>query len=151
MTPPRVLIIEDGYEYLTAYERFLGEAFSFVRAGDGPEALDVLAAEPFAAAVLDMRFDRAERLLGDLAPLASRYGDPARARRFLEDNQGTFILAALREAGHGLPVLVSYDFGGEPRRFRNLQARYAPVGWLDDAAGPADIRAALDGAVAGQL
>lgn len=149
MTPPRVLIVEDGTEYLTAYERFLGADFSFARAGDGPDALAMLANERFAALVLDMRFDRAERLLGDLAPLAARYGDPARARRFLEDHQGTFILAALREAGHALPVLVSYDFGGEPRRFRNLKARYSPVGWLDDAAGPAEIRAALDAAIAG--
>lgn len=148
---PRVLIIEDGHEYVTAYQRFLGDAFAFVRAGDGREALALLDDAPFDAAVLDMRFDRADHLLGDLAATTARYGDAARARRFLEDNQGTFILAALREAGHDLPVVVSYDFGGEPRRFRNLARRYGPVGWLGDAAGPAEIRRALEAAVSGGL
>ena len=148
---PRVLIIEDGHEYITAYQRFLGDHFAFERAGDGPAALAALAASPFDAAVLDMRFDRADHLLGDLEATAARYGDAGRARRFLEDNQGAFILAALRDGGHGLPVVMSYDFGSEPRRFRNLARRYSPVGWLGDAAGPAEIRRALDAAVAGQL
>lgn len=146
MTLPTVLIVEDGHEYVTAYTRFLGDRFSFVRAGDGPEALDCVATTRFACVVLDMRFDRAERLLGDEAALLARMGSQERARRFLENNQGTYILAALRDAGCDLPVVLSYDFGAEPRRFRNLERRYAPVRYIDDAAGPREILAALQAA-----
>lgn len=141
---PRVLVVEDGHEYILNLERFLALDFAFTRAGDGPEALALLQATPFDAAFLDMRFDRAEALLGDLDELVERFaGDGGRARRFLEDNQGTYILAALRAAGHGLAAVFSYDFDGEPRRFRNLQVRYGPLSYLSDAAGPAEIRAAL--------
>lgn len=144
MNPPAVLVVEDGHEYITNLDRFLGRDFAFTRAGDGAEALALLSSQAFEVAFLDMRFDRAPQLLGDLDELADRFaGDRSRARRFLEDNQGTYILAALRAAGHGLPVLFSYDFAGEPRRLKNLEARYAPVSYLSDAAGPAEIRQAL--------
>jgi len=147
---PRVLVVEDGHEYITNLQRFLGDDFAFTRAGDGEAALDRLAAEPYAAAFLDMRFDRAERLLGDLDELVDRFaGDRARARRFLEDHQGTYILAALRQSGHLLPVLFSYDFDGEPRRFRNLATRWGDLAYLSDTAGPAEIRAALLALVGG--
>lgn len=149
MSLPAVLVVEDGHEYITNLERFLGEHFVFTRAGDGFQALELLARSPadgppFDALFLDMRFDRAERLLGDLDALADRFaGDHSRARRFLEDNQGTYVLAALREAGHQQPALFSYDFDSEPRRFKNLSGRYGPLGYLHDAAGPAAIRDAL--------
>lgn len=149
---PRILVVEDGHEYITNLDRFLARDFAFTRAGDGPEALALLQARPFDVVFLDMRFDRASALLGDLDELADRFaGDRVRARRFLEDNQGTYVLAALRAAGHAQPVLFSYDFGGEPRRLKNLEARYAPVAWLSDAAGPSDIRQTLLRLCAGAL
>ncbi len=141
---PRVLVVEDGYEYITNLERFLSQDFELVRAGDGPEALERLAGERFDVLFLDMRFDRAERLLGEDPELLRRFaGDAVRARRFLEDNQGTYILAALRSQGCRLPALMSYDFDGEPRRFQNLVRLHGPVAYLSDTAGPAEIRAAL--------
>lgn len=144
MTRPAVLVVEDGHEYTTNLERFLGADFDFTRAGDGPEALEQVAERRFDAVFLDMRFDRAPRLLGDLDALVARFaGDADRARRFLEDNQGTYVLAALREAGCGLPVVFSYDFDSEPRRFRNLHKRYAPLRYLTDTAGPREMRAAF--------
>lgn len=147
---PRVLVIEDGFEYITNLRQFLGGALVLDRAGDGPAALSILESSAFDAIFLDMRFDRAPTLLGDLDELCARFaGDTARARRFLEDNQGTYILAALREAGCGLPVVMSYDFDGEPRRFQNLAKRYGPLGYLNDAAGPVEIRAALTAAARG--
>ncbi len=60
--------------------------------------------------------------------------DAVQARRFLEDHQGNYVLAALRSAGHQLPVLLSYDFSSEPRRWSNLSARYGPVDFLIDVA-----------------
>jgi hypothetical protein len=168
MTSPSVLVVEDGHEYTTNLVRFLGDAFAFTRAGDGFAALQALgygapdagrssetASAPevstFGAIFLDMRFDRATRFLGDQAALATRFsGDATRARRFLEDNQGTYVLAAIREAGCTIPVVFSYDFDGEPRRFRNLVKRYGPLRYLNDAAGPSDMRAALDAACAGR-
>ncbi len=141
---PSVLVIEDGHEYITVLERFLSGAFGFTRAGDGPEALSLLDARRFDAIFLDMRFDRAERLLGDLPALAVRFGgDMGRARRFLENNQGTFILSALREAGCGLPVVFSHDFDGAPRRFANLARRHGSLRYVSDAAGPAEIERTL--------
>ncbi len=145
MRRPRILVIEDGSEYVQNLTRFLGEDFDFVRAGDGQDALDQLGTGRFDAIFLDMKFDRAPRLLGDLGALVERFvGDEDRARRFLIDNQGAYVLAALREAGHAEPVLFSYDFDGEPRRYRNLEGRYAPLGYLADTADPAQIRAALN-------
>jgi len=56
---------------------------------------------------------------------------------------GSIVLAALREAGHSLPAVMSYDFDSEPRRFTNLERLYAPLAYLADNAGPAEVRAAL--------
>ena len=39
-----------------------------------------------------------------------------------------------------LPVVFSYDFDSEPRRFRNLHRRYAPLTYLTDTASPAQMR-----------
>ncbi len=136
----RVLVIEDGLEYSETLARFLPDV-DWTRAGSGPAALAVLPGD-FDAIFLDMRFDRTPRgeLLGDVAEIADRFnGDPVQAGRFIEDHQGNFVLAALREAGHRTPVLISYDFDGEPRRWERLAARFAPVDYLPDNASPADI------------
>lgn len=144
----RVLIIEDGLEYSETLGRFLGDRFAFERVGSGPEALERLGQGPTPDAVfLDMRFDRTpeEQLLGDLDALLDRFnGDPAQARRFREDHQGTYVLAALREAGRALPVLLSYDFDGEPRRWERLAARFGPVDYLPDNASPHEVAARLE-------
>ncbi len=140
----RVLVVEDGLEYTKSFVQFIGAPFEFVRAGTGPEALHLLASGSFDLLFLDMRFDRATELLGDLDALVERHnGDSVRARRFLEDNQGAYVLAAIREAGHRQPALMSYDFDGEPRRFENLRARYGPLAYLTDTAGPQETRSAL--------
>ncbi len=138
----RILVVEDGYEYSETLERFLSEGFEWVRAGSGPVALQMLGDSSFDALFLDMRFDRIpeDQLLGDLAATADRFnGDPVQARRFLEDHQGNYVLAAIRGAGHTIPVLMSYDFEGEPRRWARLLERYAPVDYLPDNGGPAKI------------
>ena len=149
---PRVLVVEDGHEYITTLERYLGDDFHFVRAGDGPAALALVADGTWHVLFLDMRFDRtpAGRLLGDLAVTADRFnGDAHRATRFLEEHQGTYVLAALREAGCGLPVVMSYDFDSEPRRWSHLAGRYGPVQYLADNADPERIKRTLQEAAAG--
>ena len=146
----KVLIIEDGFEYSETLGRFLSDV-AWTRAGSGPDALVRLADEAFDAVFLDMRFDRVEddALLGDVASVADRFnGDPVQARAFLQDHQGVYVLAALREAGHTLPVLVSYDFGGEPRRWSRLSGSHAPVDYLPDVAGPTDVRSRLEALIA---
>lgn len=144
MTLPRVLVVEDGHEYIRNLTRFLDESFEFLRAGDGPTALTLLETANVDAIFLDMKFDRAEHLLGDMGATKQRFaGDVNRARRFLENNQGTYVLAAIRDAGHRHPAVFSYDFDQEPRRFRNLQRRYGPLAYLNDTATPSDIRYTL--------
>jgi hypothetical protein len=151
---PRVLIVEDGFEYRDTFTRYAGDEFEFTRTGSGAEALAAVADAPYDCLFLDMRFDRVEAgaLLGDLGETAERFnGDPVRATRFLEENQGVYVLAALREAGCSLPALFSHDFSGEPRRWQALERKYAPVAWLPDNASPAQVKECLAHAVAGAL
>ncbi len=139
-----VLVVEDGEEYTENLSRFCADGFEFTRAGDGAAALALLAERTFDLVFLDMRFDRVQPglLLGDLAETAERFnGDPVRARQFLEEHQGAYILAAIRASGHTLPTVFSHDFDGEPRRWANLVRLYAPVHYLPDNAAPSDIRA----------
>lgn len=143
--PMRILIVEDGHEYVETLGRFLPD-IAWVRAGSGPQAVAKLAAERFDAVFCDMRFDRVpdDELLGDVAETADQFnGDPVQARRYLQDHQGTYVLAAIRAAGQRVPVLMSYDFEGEPRRWERLKHRHAPVDFLPDQASPAEIRRRL--------
>lgn len=148
----RVLIVEDGFEYRDTFGRYAADRFVFTRAGDGAEALAICEGETFDVLFLDMRFDRVEpgRLFGDLAETAERFnGDPVRATQFLEENQGVYVLAALRAAGVVTPAVFSHDFSGEPRRWAALERKYAPVSWLPDNASPAQVKALLADAAGG--
>lgn len=142
----RVLVVEDGTEYTDTLGRFLPEGFHVTRAGHGAEALQRLDDTSFDVVFLDMRFDRVgeNELLGDPAEAADRFnGDAIQARRFLEDHQGNYILAAIRDAAHPIPVLMSYDFSAEPRRWANLAARYGPLDFLVDVASPTEVAGRL--------
>ena len=142
-----ILIVEDGDEYLENLERFVAGP-RYLQAHSGAEALAVLAEQPVSLIYLDMRFDRIDReaLLGDRdKAVRDNNGDPVRAWRFLADNQGLFILGALREAGHGeLPVILAYDFSREPDRFKHLAARHPSLTWVPDAVTPDEIRARME-------
>lgn len=144
--PPRVLdilVVEDGNEYLTNLSTFVADGFSYRQAKSGIEAQRLLADKPPDLVYLDMRFDRTpeEELLGNLVELSARFnGDVARARRFQQDNQGLFVLRALREVGYAGPVILSYDFGPEERRFRALSARDPCLRYCPDYADAASIR-----------
>src|SRR5690606_764558 len=122
----RVLVVEDGNEYLTNLSTFVAEGMQYTQAQCGRQACKMAAELDPDLVYLDMRFDRTpvEDLLGDVVQLTGRFnGDVARARRFQEDNQGLFVLRALRESGYRKPVILSYDFGAEERRFQTLSAK----------------------------
>ena len=137
----KVLVVEDGHEYTETLSRFLPDV-AWERAGSGPEALTKLAVGAYDAVFSDMRFDRVpdDQLLGDVADTADQFnGDPVQARRHLQDHQGTYVLAAIRQAGHALPVLMSYDFEAEPKRWERLKQRHGRVDYLPDQASPGEI------------
>lgn len=125
---PRLLVIEDGDEYEEFARVFLADRFeAIVPAHSGEEAL--ARASECDAILIDLRFERAEptTLLGDVTETAGRLfaGDHSRATRWLKDQQGTLILAALRDAGHDQPAVFVHDFPA--RRLKNLQRLYGRV------------------------
>lgn len=124
----RLLVIEDGTEYAEFARAFLAE-FEVRAATSGAAALAELESGEVWAMLIDLRFDRAppEILVGDLAATAARLfaGDRARALRYLVDQQGALILAALREAGHAQPAVFVHEF--PPRRLENLRRLYGRV------------------------
>lgn len=125
---PRLLIIEDGAEYAEFARLFLAE-YEVLRARSCAEAHEVLREAGAEALLIDLRFDRApaEVLVGDLAQTAARLfaGDRERALRYLEEQQGTLILAELRARGHHQPALFIHDF--PRRRIDNLRRLYGAV------------------------
>ena len=142
----RVLVVEDGDEYLTNLTTFVAEGFEYRQAKSGGRACEMVAADEPDLVYLDMRFDRTpiEELLGDMVQLTGRFnGDIGRARRFQQDNQGLFILRALRDAGFRRPVILSYDFGAEERRFRALSAKDPTLFYCPDYADAKTIRQAI--------
>lgn len=138
----RILIVEDGHEYTDTLSRFAADAAEWTRAGDAAEALSLLAQGGWDAVFLDMRFDRVadDALLGDVAALTQRFaGDRGKAIRFLQENQGTLVLSALRAGGYSLPVLFSYNFDEEPRRWARVKTANGRVDYVPDSASPMDV------------
>jgi CheY-like chemotaxis protein len=145
-----VLVVEDGDEYITNLTTFVSQGIAYRQARSGVQACAVVAEQVPDLVYLDMRFDRTpeEELLGSMVELTGRFnGDVSRARRFQEDNQGLFVLRALREAGYVGPVILSYDFGPEERRFKALKARDPALWYCPDYADASTIRDAIMGAV----
>lgn len=150
--PIDILVVEDGNEYLANLSTFVADGIAYRQARSGREACRMLGERPADLVYLDMRFDRIrdEDLLGNVVELTARFnGDLARARRFQQDNQGLFILSELRAFGFSGPVILSYDFGSEERRFRALRARDARLSYCPDYADAQTIRKAIDEALRG--
>lgn len=124
----RLVVIEDGDEYSEFARVFLAD-LEIEAAHSAADALALLRARDADALLIDLRFDRAapEVLVGDVAATAARLfgGDSERALRYLQDEQGTLILAELRAAGFRHPALFVHDF--PPRRLANLQRLYGDV------------------------
>ena len=142
-----VLVIEDGGEYLDNLAQFvLGP--SYLQAHTGDEALKILESSAVDVIYLDMRFDRIPHgdLMGDHDQVTKEHnGDPIRAWKYLMNNQGLYILAALKKAGFAhLPVIIAYDFSKEPRRFDNLKRLYPNLEWVSDAVSFKEIQSLFD-------
>lgn len=141
-----VLIVEDGDEYLENLTRFVSGP-SYVQTHSGAAAIDALQTQDIDLVYLDMRFDRIPRedLLGDHAVATREHnGDPVRGWRYLENNQGLFILNAMHQAGFGTtPVILAYDFSREAGRLAHLRKRYPRLEWVHDAVTPDEIRALM--------
>jgi CheY-like chemotaxis protein len=147
MGEPTILIVEDGDEYRDNLARFVPGP-RYLQAHSGAEALRMLAAGPVDLVYLDMRFDRIPNgdLMGDhVAATKEHNGDPVRAWRHLQTNQGLYILEAMRTSGHaGLPVIVAYDFSRQLRRYERLREIHPTLRWVPDDVTPARIRALME-------
>ena len=95
-----------------------------------------------------MRFDRTpeEDLVGDVEEVAESYfgGDLDRGGRYVQDNQGTLILARMRDEDAHQPVLFVSDM--PTRKLDNLRSLYGrihAVPTFDAAAIRAELSAAL--------
>lgn len=147
LSPDRVvLIVEDGDEYRENLTRFVPGP-TYLQARSGARAVEILQAQPIDLVYLDMRFDRIPRadLLGDHA-VATRQnnGDPLRGWRYLQNNQGLFVLNALSAAGFAhQAVILAYDFSREATRWGHLKRRYPRLEWVPDAITPEAIRALM--------
>lgn len=148
----QVLVVEDGNEYLTNLSTFVSDGIDYHQARHGERACQMVGEIGPDLVYLDMRFDRTpdEELLGNMVELTARFnGDAARARRFQQDNQGLFILRALRASGYAGPVILSYDFGPEERRFAALAKKDPALRYCPDYADAQTIRKAIFDAIGG--
>ena len=147
MNDRRILIVEDGDEYLDNLSRFVPGP-QYIQAHSGGRALEILDAEQVDLVYLDMRFDRIPSgdLLGDHVKATREHnGDPVRAWTHLQNNQGLYILAAMRAHGFGeLPVILAYDFSRQTKRYERLAAVHPSLQWVPDTVSPAEIRSLMD-------
>ena len=141
MSPRRLLlVIEDGTEYTEALARLAGRdesAPELVRAGNLTEARERLSERRPDAVLVDVVFDRVPEALlaGDIGVLIARFGgDRTRASRHLAESQGFYILDALADELKGVPVVLAYDFGAEPRRLEALRRRLPRLSGLPEGA-----------------
>lgn len=144
--PVDIVVVEDGDEYITNLTTFVAQGMVYRQAKSGVQACELIAERRPDLVYLDMRFDRipVEDLLGDIVQLTTRFnGDVARARRFQQDNQGLFVLRAVRDAGFVGAVILSYDFSAEERRFAALKARDPALRYCPDYADANTIRATI--------
>ncbi len=145
-----VLVVEDGDEYIVNLTTFVSQGVAYRQAHSGLEACNLIAQKTPDLVYLDMRFDRTPEadLLGSMVELSARFnGDVGRGRRFQQDNQGLFVLRALRDAGFAGPVILSYDFSAEERRFAALRARDPLLWYCPDYANAETIHGTIFAAV----
>ncbi len=137
---PRLLMCEDGNEYLERFERFLGAQFEFIQSRDfGMLLAQLERCQPVAGILLDLDFRRAEesRLVDDEGQPISRLSKEERTR--LVGNQGIAILASLRQKGWRTTVLLFADIE-EPRQREYLTTKFAPLELIASHVGLSELQ-----------
>jgi CheY-like chemotaxis protein len=143
---PRILVIEDGFEYTRALERIAGDAAELVRAADAEEAEALLEAGPFRAVLLDVVFDRTptDRLAGGGPELLARFGgDHTRVTEHVARQQGFYIADALASRLAESRVLMAYDFSADPERLEALRENLPGLEGIREGTGLDDVLARL--------
>lgn len=133
---PRWVVCEDGDEYVTRFERFLGGAFDFVPARDAAEALAACPAVDGVLLDLDFRRTPPERLVDENGAAAATLSTDARRR--LAERQGILILALLRARGVTLPAVLCADID-DAAEAAWLAGVYAPLEIAPSAEGLAEL------------
>ncbi len=134
---PRILIVEDGHEYIDRFNRFWGTAYDFVRASYLAEAEGHLDPAPMAL-LLDLDFRRtAAKFLVDEQGLTAPDRSPAENARLMPD-QGVLILMALRKRGVCTPAILFADFN-DPARDGFLCRQLAPLWVIPSHVGMSEI------------
>ena len=139
-TRPRLLIVEDGNEYLDRFNRFLGDDFDFVTAQDFEGARDAAAGADGLLLDLDFRRTPPGRLVDEGGPVAA--GIDPETRRRLAETQGILILRQLRAAGIALPAILFADID-DAERARFLERTLAPLTIASSRLGIREIGALL--------
>jgi len=135
---PRLVVCEDGTEYVERFRRFLGDAFEFVPAPDFAGALDACAGADGLLLDLDFRRTPPERLVDEAG--ASSPTRDAGARRRLAESQGILVLRALRGQGVTLPAILFADLG-DPEQARFLERSLAPLAIAPSSLGLREVAA----------
>jgi hypothetical protein len=136
----RLIVCEDGGEYLDRFRRFLGEAFDFVPAHDFAEAQAALAGAQGLLLDLDFRRTPADRLVDEQGAITGALDAGTRAR--LSETQGILILRGLRARGVRLPAVLFADLD-DPTQIAFLEGTLAPLTVADSRRGLAEIAALL--------
>jgi hypothetical protein len=137
---PIFVVCEDGREYIERFQRFLGDAFTFVPAGDFAAA--AAASEGAAGVLLDLDFRRTppERLVDEAGrPFA---GADEGTRRRLFESQGIYVLRALRARGVTLPAILFADLADD-QQARFLERTLTPLVVAPSHTGLGEISALL--------
>jgi hypothetical protein len=142
---PRLLIVEDGNEYLDRFNRFLGDDFDFVSSQDFESAREGAAGADGLLLDLDFRRTPPGRLVDERGPVAAGL-DPDKRRR-LAETQGILILRQLRTAGIALPAVLFADID-DAERVLFLERTLAPLKVASSRLGIREIAALLRASLA---
>jgi hypothetical protein len=137
---PRFVVCEDGSEYIERFQRFLGDAFEFVPAGDFATALAASADTDGLLLDLDFRRTPPERLVDEQGGAPDARDDGTRRR--VAETQGIFILRQLRARGVRLPAILFADIE-DAEQWRFLERTLAPMTIAPSSAGLREIAGLL--------
>lgn len=139
---PRVIVCEDGTEYVDRFRRFLGDAFDFVPAGDFASALAACAQVDGLLLDLDFRRTPPERLVDEAGATSPALDAGTRLR--LAQSQGILVLRALRARGVALPAILFADLDDD-QQARFLERSLAPLTVATSSTGLREIAALVRG------